>query len=69
MVVASELGMDPLLAHCHLGIGTGHGRANRGEQAREHIAKAAGLYRSLEMPFWTREAERALQGFQDLPAS
>jgi tetratricopeptide (TPR) repeat protein len=67
MAVASELGMAPLLAHCHLGIGRGHGRANKGEQAREHLAKAAGLYRSLEMPFWMREAEGALQGFQDLP--
>jgi tetratricopeptide (TPR) repeat protein len=67
MAVASELGMTPLVAHCHLGLGTGHGRANKGEQAREHLVKAAGLYRSLEMPFWTREAEEALQKFQDLP--
>ncbi len=63
MAVASELGMAPLVAHCHLGIGWGHGRVNKGDLAREHLAQAARLYRNLEMPFWMREAEGALQRF------
>jgi class 3 adenylate cyclase/tetratricopeptide (TPR) repeat protein len=67
MAVAAELGMAPLVAHCHLGMGKALARANKGGQAREHLAKASGLYRSLEMPYWTREAEEALQGFRDPP--
>jgi tetratricopeptide (TPR) repeat protein len=61
MALASELGMVPLLAHCHLGIGKGHGRTINGLQAREHLVKAASLYRTLEMPFWMHEAEASLQ--------
>jgi len=66
MAVASELGMAPLVAHCHLGLGRSYGRAKRGEPAHDHLARAADLYRSLEMPFWIRETEGTLEGFHDL---
>jgi tetratricopeptide (TPR) repeat protein len=31
MALASELGMAPLLAHCHFGLGKGHSRAGRND--------------------------------------
>ena len=55
ITLASELGMAPLLAHCHFALGKGNGRASKNERSREHLVAAAGLYRSLEMPFWIRE--------------
>ena len=64
MVLASELGMAPLLAHCHFGLGKGYSRAGRNEQSREHLVAAADLYRSLEMPSWIREVEMTLQRLQ-----
>jgi class 3 adenylate cyclase/tetratricopeptide (TPR) repeat protein len=64
MAMASELGMAPLVAHCHFGLGKRHGRASKNEQSREHLVAAAGLYRTLEMPSWIREIEVTLQRLQ-----
>jgi hypothetical protein len=49
MALASELGMAPLQAHCHFGLGKGHGRAGKNERSREHLLAAADIYRNLEM--------------------
>ena len=38
--LAEELGMRPLLAHCHLGLGTLHSQVGRREQARTELATA-----------------------------
>ena len=66
MALASECGMVPLLAHCHLGIGKGYGSKGKGAPlAHEHLVKAAGMYGSLEMPFWTHQAEASLRGLQN----
>jgi class 3 adenylate cyclase/tetratricopeptide (TPR) repeat protein len=64
MALASKLGMAPLLAHCHFGLGKGHGCAGRNEQSWEHLVAAANLYRTLEMPSWIREVEMTVQRFQ-----
>jgi tetratricopeptide (TPR) repeat protein len=61
MAMASELGMAPLVAHCHFGLGKRHGRASKNDQSREHLVAAAGLYRTLEMPSWIRAIEVTLQ--------
>jgi tetratricopeptide (TPR) repeat protein len=61
MALASELGMAPLVAHCHFGLGKGHGRASNSDQHREHLLAAASVYRTLEMSCWIREIEMALQ--------
>ena len=50
--------MRPLLAHCHLGLGTLHSQGG-GEQARTELATAMALYRSMAMTFWL-PAEAAL---------
>jgi len=54
---AAELGMRPLVAHCHLGLGKLYRRKGKGEQAREHLATAAAMYREMDMPFWLEQAE------------
>jgi tetratricopeptide (TPR) repeat protein len=60
MALASSRGMKPLLAHCHLGLGKAFQRARKPQEAREHIAKAVELYRSLEMRLWLEPAEALL---------
>jgi hypothetical protein len=62
MALAGELGMRPLLAHCHLGLGTLCSKIGRREEARAELAAATELYRSMEMTFWLPRAEAALAG-------
>jgi tetratricopeptide (TPR) repeat protein len=59
--LAEELGMRPLVAHCHLGLGTLYGKIGRHEQARVELATAAEMYRAMEMTFWLARAEADLR--------
>jgi tetratricopeptide (TPR) repeat protein len=52
LALADELGMRPLVAHCHLGLGRLYGQTGRGEQARTALTTAIDLYRAMDMPFW-----------------
>jgi tetratricopeptide (TPR) repeat protein len=60
LALAEELGMRPLQAHCHLGLGTLYATAGQGEQARPQLAAAITLYRAMEMTFWLPAAASAL---------
>jgi class 3 adenylate cyclase/tetratricopeptide (TPR) repeat protein len=62
LVLAEELGMHPLVAHCHLGIGTLSTKVDRQEQARAELSAAIELYRAMEMTFWLPRAEAMLAG-------
>ncbi|HEV8532545.1 MAG TPA: adenylate/guanylate cyclase domain-containing protein [Methylomirabilota bacterium] len=57
LALAEELGMRPLLAHCHLGLGRLYRRTRRREDADQHLAAAIGSFRSLDMPQWREQAE------------
>ena len=59
MELASRLGMAPLLAHCHFGLGKEY-RARKPEAAREHLADAVKLYRRLDMRLWLEPAQALL---------
>ena len=60
LALAEELGMRPLVAHCHLGLGTLYTKMGRLEQARAELSTAIELYRAMEMTFWLPQAEAAL---------
>jgi len=60
LALADELGMRPLVAHCHLGLGTLYLTMARREQARAALSTAIALYRAMEMHFWLPQAETAL---------
>ena len=62
IALAEERGMRPLLAHCHLGLGTLAERAGRLEQARDEAVTAQDAYRALDMPFWLASAQETLAG-------
>jgi class 3 adenylate cyclase/tetratricopeptide (TPR) repeat protein len=57
LALATELGMRPLVAHCHLGLGKLYHRTDKREQAREHLANAATMYRDMGMTYWLEKAE------------
>jgi tetratricopeptide (TPR) repeat protein len=60
LALAEALGMRPLLAHCHLGLGKLYLKTGRQEQARAVLTTAIELYRAMEMTFWLPQAEAAL---------
>jgi tetratricopeptide (TPR) repeat protein len=60
LALAEELGMRPLQAHCHLGLGTLYVKTGQREQARTELSTAIELYRAMEMTFWLPQAEAAL---------
>jgi class 3 adenylate cyclase/tetratricopeptide (TPR) repeat protein len=54
--LASELGMRPLIAHCHLGLGRLYARTAERARAEEHLAKATAMCREMDMGFWLEKA-------------
>jgi class 3 adenylate cyclase/tetratricopeptide (TPR) repeat protein len=60
LALAEVLGMRPLLAHCHLGLGTLYAKTEQREQAHAELAAAIDLYRTMEMTFWLSKAEATL---------
>jgi class 3 adenylate cyclase/tetratricopeptide (TPR) repeat protein len=57
LAIAAELGMRPLVAHCHLGLGKLYRRTGEREQAPEHLTIATTMYREMDMRFWLEQAE------------
>jgi predicted ATPase len=60
LALADELGMRPLVAHCHLGLGTLYRQMGRVQEARTGLSVAIELYRTMEMTFWLPQADAAL---------
>jgi tetratricopeptide (TPR) repeat protein len=60
LALADELGMRPLVAHCHLGLGTLYATIGRQAEARAELSAAIELYRAMEMTFWLPQAEATL---------
>ena len=58
---ADELGMRPLVAHCHLGLGKLYCRTGKRQAAQEHFTTATTMYREMGMSFWLERAEAALE--------
>ncbi len=59
------LGMRPLEAHCHMGLGQAYLKRGLSEEARSELVAAIELYRSMDMGFWLPEAESALARITD----
>jgi tetratricopeptide (TPR) repeat protein len=61
LTLAVELGMRPLMAHCHVGLGKLYRRIGNGQQAEEHLATATAMMREMEMGLWLEKAEAELR--------
>jgi class 3 adenylate cyclase/tetratricopeptide (TPR) repeat protein len=60
LALAEDLGMRPLQAHGHHGLGTLYAKIGRAEQARTELSAAITLYRAMEMTFWLPQVEATL---------
>jgi tetratricopeptide (TPR) repeat protein len=60
LALAEELGMRPLQAHCHRGLGILYATAGQRQQARAELDTAMTLYRAMDVTFWLPQAEAAL---------
>ncbi len=56
LALAETLGMRPLVAHCHLGLGRLYRRKKKRQEADEHVARAVAMYRDMGMRFWHEQA-------------
>jgi hypothetical protein len=54
------LGMRPLQAHCHLGLGILYQQRGQVAGTRVALRIAMALYRAMGMTFWLPQAEAAL---------
>jgi tetratricopeptide (TPR) repeat protein len=52
LTLAGELGMRPLAARCHLGLGRLAQRAGDGSSALKHLATAREGFQTMRMTFW-----------------
>jgi tetratricopeptide (TPR) repeat protein len=60
LALAEELGMRPLLAHCHLGLGKLYATIRHRAETRAKLSIAVELYRAMQMTWWLPEAEAVL---------
>jgi tetratricopeptide (TPR) repeat protein len=60
LALAEALGMRPLQAHCHDGLGVLHAKLSRREAARAELSVAIDLYRAMDMTLWLPQAEEVL---------
>ncbi len=62
--LAGQLGMRPLVAHCHLGLAKLHRRTGDRATAAEHLMIATTMYREMDMTFWLEKADAELRGVE-----
>jgi tetratricopeptide (TPR) repeat protein len=60
LVLADELGMRPLMAHCHRSLGALYRQIGQFAEAQAALSTAIELYRAMDMTFWLPQAEAAL---------
>jgi tetratricopeptide (TPR) repeat protein len=67
LALAEELGMRPLQAHCHRGLGMLYSKLGQQEHARGELSSATEMYRTMAMTFWLPQAEAALAQVEERP--
>jgi class 3 adenylate cyclase/DNA-binding SARP family transcriptional activator len=58
---AEKLGMRPLVARCHLGLGKLARRTRKRRDAQDHLTTAATMCREMGMRFWLEQAEAEMR--------
>jgi tetratricopeptide (TPR) repeat protein len=61
LALAGELGMRPLIAHCHVSLGKLYRRADDLKQAKLHLTNGIAMMREMEMGLWLEKAEAELK--------
>jgi tetratricopeptide (TPR) repeat protein len=60
LTLADDLGMRPLQAHCHRGLGILYATLGQHDPARCELSTAIAMYRAMDMTFWLPQTETAL---------
>jgi DNA-binding SARP family transcriptional activator/tetratricopeptide (TPR) repeat protein len=60
LALATALGMRPLLARCHLDVGTLPHSPKDEPEVRSHLLAAVALFQEIDAPYWLDKAETAL---------
>jgi tetratricopeptide (TPR) repeat protein len=63
ITLAKTLGMCPLIAQCHLGLGHLYEQSGNREEASQQLTNAAKLFREMDMRFWVEQADKELGKF------
>ena len=58
--LTEELGMRPLTAQCHLGLGLLGRRAGQHQLAERHLTMASAMFREMGISHWLKKAEAAM---------
>jgi class 3 adenylate cyclase/tetratricopeptide (TPR) repeat protein len=61
MTLADRLGMRPLAAHCHLGLGKLYHRIGKRDQGQGHLSTATTMYREMGMMYWLEKTHREIE--------
>ncbi len=64
LTLAHQLGMRPLVAHCHLDLGALYHRIGDHAKADEYRTIATTMYREMDLGFWLAQAAVAFGGSQ-----
>jgi class 3 adenylate cyclase/tetratricopeptide (TPR) repeat protein len=67
--IAEHLGMRPLAAHCHFGLGELYTQCGQIDKSSQELSTATDLYRSMNMTAGLYEAEAALASISDSTSS
>jgi tetratricopeptide (TPR) repeat protein len=65
LTLADKLGMRPLVAHCHRGLGMLYAAIGQREQARTALSTALDLYCTMDMTFWLPQTKVARAQVED----
>jgi hypothetical protein len=57
LALATGLGMRPLAAHCHLGLGHWLRRRGGSAKAEEHLGLARAMYAEMGLTLWLAQVE------------
>jgi tetratricopeptide (TPR) repeat protein len=60
LALAEALGMRPLQAHCHRGLGMLYATTGQPEQARTALSTTIAMYQSMKMTFWVPQTAATL---------
>ena len=61
LTLSEELGMRPLVAHCHLGLGNLYRKTSDRAKAEKHLVTATAMYRDMDMQLWKEKAEAQIR--------
>jgi tetratricopeptide (TPR) repeat protein len=64
LALAEALGMRPLIAHCHVGLGKLYRRIGNTQQSRTHLTDGVAMMLEMEMGLWLERAQTELKELQ-----